>query len=293
MPNSFPVLYTDQKLKKTKVWQDGHLICRGITNSLKAGFELETDRYLVTIEEDDNTQILIPKFVNDPTMKNKDKQNVFVPPRQISTPRSVLSTASYINETSPLDKPFEWGLTGAIKSNPYHKQQHVQEQKPLFSTFAIPPVQSKYDTLINKNQQIETFVKRSTQDMLKLLAGNYSETELSSNQQTQKSSTLFTEESDVQSTSWSLFVDTNEIKSDENNDDDSLINQQQQQQQLIQQQTSNKRKFHDAIHVMDLASKKSHSSECSENHVSLPKFDFDENTFDDLFADNEVDGSQD
>ncbi|XP_055241172.2 5'-3' DNA helicase ZGRF1 isoform X8 [Gorilla gorilla gorilla] len=47
----FIVLYTHQKMKKSKVWQDGILKITHIGNKVKPGDDLESDRYLITVEE--------------------------------------------------------------------------------------------------------------------------------------------------------------------------------------------------------------------------------------------------
>uniref|UniRef100_A0A2K6FME6 5'-3' DNA helicase ZGRF1-like N-terminal domain-containing protein n=1 Tax=Propithecus coquereli TaxID=379532 RepID=A0A2K6FME6_PROCO len=45
------VLYTHQKTKKSKVWQDGILKITHLGNKVKPGDNLEGDRYLITVEE--------------------------------------------------------------------------------------------------------------------------------------------------------------------------------------------------------------------------------------------------
>ncbi|KAF4019699.1 hypothetical protein G4228_011537 [Cervus hanglu yarkandensis] len=45
------VLYTHQKMKKSKVWQDGILKISHLGNKVKPGDDLESDRYLITVEE--------------------------------------------------------------------------------------------------------------------------------------------------------------------------------------------------------------------------------------------------
>nr|XP_055241172.1 protein ZGRF1 isoform X8 [Gorilla gorilla gorilla] len=47
----FIVLYTHQKMKKSKVWQDGILKITHIGSKVKPGDDLESDRYLITVEE--------------------------------------------------------------------------------------------------------------------------------------------------------------------------------------------------------------------------------------------------
>ncbi|XP_070465469.1 5'-3' DNA helicase ZGRF1 isoform X4 [Equus przewalskii] len=47
----FTVLYTHQKMKKSKVWQDGILKITHLGNKVKPGDDLESDRYLITVEE--------------------------------------------------------------------------------------------------------------------------------------------------------------------------------------------------------------------------------------------------
>ncbi|XP_047271869.1 5'-3' DNA helicase ZGRF1 isoform X7 [Homo sapiens] len=47
----FIVLYTHQKMKKSKVWQDGILKITHLGNKVKPGDDLESDRYLITVEE--------------------------------------------------------------------------------------------------------------------------------------------------------------------------------------------------------------------------------------------------
>ncbi|PNJ84141.1 ZGRF1 isoform 9 [Pongo abelii] len=47
----FIVLYTHQKMKKSKVWQDGILRITHLGNKVKPGDDLESDRYLITVEE--------------------------------------------------------------------------------------------------------------------------------------------------------------------------------------------------------------------------------------------------
>ncbi|XP_038437787.1 protein ZGRF1 isoform X1 [Canis lupus familiaris] len=47
----FIVLYTHQKMKKSKVWQDGILKITHLGNKVKPGDDLEGDRYLITVEE--------------------------------------------------------------------------------------------------------------------------------------------------------------------------------------------------------------------------------------------------
>ncbi|UJR30621.1 hypothetical protein I4U23_018146 [Adineta vaga] len=107
MTNQIPVLYTEQKTKKVKIWLDGYLVPRPTLNSarlisagkheidvvfyssiddIQPGREFETDRYLISVEESnhDNQPCPRPKFaVNDPTMKNKPKSAAFVPPRLV------------------------------------------------------------------------------------------------------------------------------------------------------------------------------------------------------------------
>ncbi|KAK2508980.1 hypothetical protein MC885_018914 [Smutsia gigantea] len=45
------VLYTHQKMKKSKVWQDGILKTTHLGNKVKPGDDLESDRYLITVED--------------------------------------------------------------------------------------------------------------------------------------------------------------------------------------------------------------------------------------------------
>ncbi|XP_077877929.1 5'-3' DNA helicase ZGRF1 isoform X3 [Ictidomys tridecemlineatus] len=47
----FIVLYTHQKMKKSKVWQDGILKITHLGNKVKPGDDLESERYLITVEE--------------------------------------------------------------------------------------------------------------------------------------------------------------------------------------------------------------------------------------------------
>ncbi|XP_052035242.1 protein ZGRF1 isoform X2 [Apodemus sylvaticus] len=47
----FIVLYTHQKMKKSKVWQDGVLKITHLGNKVKPGDDLESERYLITVEE--------------------------------------------------------------------------------------------------------------------------------------------------------------------------------------------------------------------------------------------------
>ncbi|KAK7814542.1 hypothetical protein U0070_005845 [Myodes glareolus] len=47
----FIVLYTHQKMKKSKVWQDGVLKITHLGNKVKPGDDLESERFLITVEE--------------------------------------------------------------------------------------------------------------------------------------------------------------------------------------------------------------------------------------------------
>ncbi|CAF0961344.1 unnamed protein product [Rotaria sordida] len=301
MSNQIPVLYTEQKTKKVKLWLDGYLVPRATLNSarlisagkheidvvfyssiddLKPGREFETDRYLISIEEsnNDNQPCPRPSFaVNDPTMRNKPKSAAFVPPRLVAKteppPPAVMSILEQHN-------PHQWGyagMTAAMKRNvDDNNSSHLS--KISKSSHFIPPTFNKPQTIQSEESREQSFLPTLSfhtqqQQQPGLLNDTLISRLLNNTRPHEIKSSPVKQSPQI---SWSTWDDK---KSDDEDSDPPPIYQDENilQQPLPTKQTYN---WHS---LFKSAGQHRQIDNQTKNSEPMPKFDFDDSTFDTLF----------
>ncbi|CAF3795467.1 unnamed protein product [Adineta steineri] len=295
MSNQIPVLYTEQKTKKVKIWLDGFLVPRSTLNSarlisagkheidvvfyssiddIKPGREFETDRYLISVEEsnDDNQPCPRPSFaVKDPTMKNKPKSAAFVPPRLV--PKAEPPPPPPISISSlERHNPHQWGYAGmttAMKRNAYDDDENENNSNHISkitkSSHFIPPTFHKREEI-----QPQPTISPTPQQKPGLLNDTLISRLLNKPQpQEIKSSPI----KQIPTISWSTWDDKKSDDEEETNTN-SITHEKPNLQQLPStKQTYN---WHSLV-TSTCANPQPKDSEI------LPKFDFDESSFDTLF----------
>ncbi|CAF1204601.1 unnamed protein product [Rotaria sp. Silwood1] len=307
MSNQIPVLYTEQKTKKVKIWLDGYLVPRATLNSarlisagkheidvvfyssiddIKPGREFETDRYLITVEEsnNDNQPCPRPSFaVNDPTMKNKPKSAAFVPPRLVPKTEPPPPPPPPVS-MSILERhnPHQWGYAGmttAMKRSVYdNNSSHVSKiSKP---SHFIPPTFNKHETIQSEESQEQSVLSASSTSIQQKQQPGLLNDALISRLLNNTRSIEIKSSSVKQSPqiSWSTWDDKK--SDDEDCDTTSLC----QNENILEQPLPTKQTYNWHSLVKSAGQHRQIDNE-TKNSEPMPKFHFDDSSFDALFED--------
>ncbi|CAF0964095.1 unnamed protein product [Adineta ricciae] len=302
MTNQIPVLYTEQKTKKVKLWLDGYLVPRPTLNSarlisagkheidvvfyssiddIQPGREFETDRYLISVEESNLNDQPCPRpsyAVNDPTTKNRPKSAGFVPPRLVPKPEPpppLPTTMSSLERHNPNQWGYA-GMTTAMKRSAYDDDNENHENyitKISKSSHFIPPTFQKREPIPSK-RPIEPSIPLPNPQIQPGLINDSLMSRLLNNPRPQE--TKLSPIKQFPSISWSAWdekkPDDEDTDSHPNNPNDNNL----------PDLTSTKQTYNWQSLVTS-AGQFRHANSKIDTSETMPKFDFDDSSFDAIF----------
>ncbi|CAF2524177.1 unnamed protein product [Rotaria sp. Silwood2] len=247
-------------------------------DDIKPGREFETDRYLISIEENNNDNQPCPRpsfAVNDPTMKNKPKSAAFVPPRLVPKAEPPPPALMPILERH---NPNQWGYAGmttAMKRNVDDNNSSHVSTTSKFSHF-IPPTFNKRQTIQSEKSQEQSVLSASSisiQQQPGLLNDALISRLLNNTRPNEIKSSPVKQSPQI---SWSAWDDK---KSDDEDSDPPPICE---DKNILQQPPPIKQTYNWHSLVKSTGQHGQINNE-TENTEPMPKFDFDDSSFDTLF----------
>ncbi|CAF1225359.1 unnamed protein product [Adineta ricciae] len=251
-------------------------------DDIQPGREFETERYLISVEESNLNDQPCPRpsyAVNDPTTKNRPKSAGFVPPRLVPKPEPPPPPLPSTMSSLERHNPNQWGYAGmttAMKRTAYDDDNENHENhitKISKSSHFIPPTFQKREP-IPSERPIEPLIPLPNPQIQPGLINDSLMSRLLNNPRPQE--TKLSPIKQFPSMSWSAW---DEKKSD---DEDTDSHPNKPDDNNLPDLTSAKQMYNWQSLVTSAGQLRQANSKTDTSEI-MPKFDFDDSSFDAIF----------